>query len=264
MTSRERDSAAPKKKPRGCYLVTAFVSFFIIGLVQTFWPGTIPFKFGEFWRWQGTLGEALRSSWPIFAFGVGLNAWIVLRKRNDPALNRHAELILGGGFLVSLWAGVVEEISFRWIIFFGQIAVYKLLNWLFFGCVGFGLFEWVNVHLSAPVANFFTFGALASVLSGSYGWAVSAALLTSNGKFRDGHLYQGFRGWLISWFLGMFFFYLMFKYGLPAAILVHFLYDMFIFVVAYVDAAIERKQDQRNLVSVVTGADMRIRRRSHE
>jgi hypothetical protein len=40
----------------------------------------------------------------------------------------------------------------------------------------------------------------------------------------------------------MFFFYLMFTYGLVAAIVVHFLYDALIFFVRYLDEVIERAQ----------------------
>jgi len=40
----------------------------------------------------------------------------------------------------------------------------------------------------------------------------------------------------------MFMFYLLFKYGLVAAIVVHFLYDLFIYLVRYLDSIFERSR----------------------
>ena len=95
-------------------------------------------------------------------------------------------------------------------------------------------------HRGGPVVNFLTLGHLQPYLLGSLGWAVGAAIISSNGKFRDGHAYQGLFGWINAWFCGMFFFYLMFTYGILASIIVHFLYDILIFIVVYLDAVIER------------------------
>ncbi|HMO22056.1 MAG TPA: hypothetical protein PKC98_13950, partial [Candidatus Melainabacteria bacterium] len=70
-------------------------------------------------------------------------------------------------------------------------------------------------------------------------------LISANSRFRDGHKYQGFLGWVNSWFLGMVFFYMTLTYGLVAAIAVHFLYDMIIFLVIYIDMVIERARGRR-------------------
>jgi len=186
------------KKGGGCYLTTALGSLIIIGIVMTFWPGTIPFRFFEFWKFDFNLGDALKTSWPLLIWAIGINIVNVIRTHNHPKLNQHAEILLVGGALISTWAGVVEEICFRWLIFYAQIVGYKVSNFLFFGWAGFGLPEWVFNHFSGPVGNFLTLGYLQPYLFGGLGWAVGAAILSSNGQFRDGHLYQGFFGWLNS------------------------------------------------------------------
>lgn len=230
-----------KNKKQGCYVVTAFIAFFVAIIFEQFWPDVIPFSLFEFLNFKGSLEEVIKLSWPIFLWGIAVTTIGSVMSRNKPIINRNAEAVLGIGCVISTWAGVVEELAFRWLIFYNEIIGYKILNWLFFGFLGFGIFEWLHLHISAPIANLFTLGALEPVLFGSFGWAVGAALLTSNGKFQDGHEYLGLLGFLNSWFIGMFFFYLMFSHGLFASMLVHFLYDMFIFVVRYIDAAIERK-----------------------
>lgn len=92
-----------------------------------------------------------------------------------------------------------------------------------------GIPEWFHVHVWGPLANITTGGHLQEYLFHPSGFAVGAALLYSNAFFRDGHKHIGLFGYVNSWFLGMFFFYLMLNYGLPAAILVHFVYDLAVF-----------------------------------
>lgn len=222
-------------------IITALFSLVFIGLVQWLRPQTIPFDFWHFWYFRGTVLEVLTLSWPIFAWGIAANIIHAIRTHNDKKINRNAEWMLVSGGLVSLWAGIVEEIVFRWLVFYCQIAFYKFFNLLFFGWLGFGLLQWIFTYITGPIADLTTLHYLHPYLFGGFGWAVGAAILSSNGKFRKGHEYQGFWGSVNSWFLGMFFFYIMFTHGILAAMLVHFLYDMFIFVVHYIDAVIERK-----------------------
>jgi hypothetical protein len=108
-------------------------------------------------------------------------------------------------------------------------------------CVPFDLFQFWFLDIE--------FGALMRAMFPLFAWGIilslfmmalkadrpdrrlpgGAALLSSNGRFRDGHLYQGTIGWIDAWFCGMILFYIMFKWGLFAAIIVHFFYDFFLF-----------------------------------
>lgn len=92
-----------------------------------------------------------------------------------------------------------------------------------------------------PLASFVSFGKLDWLVK-EMPWAVAAGVIMANGKFRDGHKYLGLFGWLNSWVVGFFFFWIVFTYGLLAAIFSHFLYDLIIFVIAYVDAVLERRK----------------------
>ncbi len=226
----------------GCYLETAFFSLIFVVVVKIFWPETIPFTMFQFFHFNAPIGDVLAASWPIFAWGVGASAYQLVRTLNPKHVNRNAEQILSKGFEISLFAGVFEEISFRWLIFYDAIVAAKITNFLLLGFAGHGITEWLYTSVFGPVANFVTLGILEPYLLNGFGWAVGMAIIVSNGKFQNGHTYQGWFGWVNSWFMGMFFFYLMFKYGLLASMLVHFLYDFFIFSAAYIDAAIERKK----------------------
>ena len=145
-----------------------------------------------------------------------------------------------GGLATSLIAGIGEEISFRWLFFMDNIIGCTIANFFLLGFIGCGIPEFFHMYVAGPIANFTTFGALEPWIYHVSGWAVGASVLATNAFFRDGHKYQGPFGIINSWFGGMYLFWVMFRFGLPAAILVHFLYDFLIFLVLYVDAVIER------------------------
>ncbi len=186
-------------------LITAIASFITVILFEWLWPTVIPFTTFQFWKLNGSLGEAIWNSWPIFAWGGGITIARSLLTRNTRNVNQHAEIILGGGCLISILAGVMEEPIFRWLFFYNEIVWYKFFNWLIFGWAGFGVLEWIFLHFTGPIADFITLGYLHPFLFNGFGWAVGAAILSSNGKFRNEHSYQGVFGWINSWFLGMFF-----------------------------------------------------------
>jgi len=227
------------------YLVSAVLAVFTIAIVQAVWPGTIPFGSFEAWTVRGGIVDWLAAAWPILAIGFGLQTAICI-VRWDDRLMRTAYAayspfdILKAGTLISLWAGVVEEIAFRWLIFYAQIVWVKVANFLVFGFLGLGLACIFHVHIFGPIADVATLGGLHGWLFHPTGWAVGAAMLATNAFFRDGHRYQGWFGWIDSWFFGMLMFWLMFTYGLPAAIVVHFLYDFIIFAVVAAFAALRR------------------------
>lgn len=215
------------------WIGAALGAAFIVPLVMWLFPSVIPFSFFQFWELKVPLVQAVSACWPIFVWGVGLNV-VKLFQRNDYGSTTTSQ-VLGVGLLVSAWAGIMEEICFRWLIFLNAIWVAKFAN-----LITFGLVQWIYLSILCPLANFFTLGYLTEYIFHPASWAVGAAMISTNGKFRDGHAYQGPLGWLNSWFCGMFFFGVMFQYGLLAAIVVHFLYDLFIFILAAFDVALEK------------------------
>lgn len=228
-----------KKRGRN-FIVSAIFGAITIALVKRFAPDMIPFSPFSLWETRGGVADWLLAAWPAFAYGVGVNVIAAYRDRKDPELRRHPEAFLLVGTIVSLWAGIMEEICFRWLIFLSTVFWVQVGNFLLFGFLGFGIAEHLYLWILRPLADLTTLGGLHAVLFDPRGWFVGAAMLSANAFFRDGHKYQGLKGWISSWFMGMFFFWVMFTYGLPAAITVHLLYDLSIFVVHWVDARIEK------------------------
>lgn len=224
------------------YLAAAFSALIMILVVKHFWPEVIPFGTTELWKVkQGGVVDWLRVGIPVFAWGVGITFIARVFSFNSRRENGSAEKLFAVGTLFSLWAGVMEEICFRWLIFMNAIIGVKVGNYLFFGWLGFGIGEWFQLHVAGPISDWFTWGYLADYLRNPEMWAVGAAILSANAFFRDGHRYLGWFGVMNAWFAGMFLFWVMFHYGLPAAIVIHFTYDFLLDIVVYLDRVVERR-----------------------
>jgi hypothetical protein len=226
------------KKP-GCYLVSAVSALVFVVVVKLIWPTLIPFRFLEFVKLTGSVSDVLQTSWLLFVWGIV--GTFGLRLVSGSSHLDHPKTWLTFQSLGALFAGISEEIAFRWLIFFSLIVSYQIVNWLIFGFAGFGVAEWTYLHFFGPITNWLSLGYLQPQLFSPLGWYVGAALMTSNLQFRDGHAFHGLIGWANSWFIGMFFFYLMFRYGLIAAMIAHTIYDLLIFLEIYLISLYDNK-----------------------
>ncbi|HEY9774625.1 MAG TPA: hypothetical protein V6C81_12550 [Planktothrix sp.] len=222
------------------FLIMALSCAVFIGVVNYFWPWAIPFKFFELWQPKGTITEWLWTSRWILGWGTGVTLLMAFLHRDKLSEIRNAESEYLKDCRTAIQAGVLEEICFRWLQFMAFIVTARVANFLFFGFLGFGVPHWLMLHFFGPVSNWFTLGLLGAYLINPANWVVGLAIIKANSSFRDGHKYLGLFGFINSWFIGMFFFYLMFQYGLLAGIIVHALYDFLIFTVKYLHMLYER------------------------
>lgn len=223
----------------------AFSALLVAGLTH-FFPESIPYSFWGLWETSGTVSQWLIAAWPILLWAIGLNFIVAVFTRNTREENLNAESFLAAGVWLSLRAGIMEEIIFRWLIFMWSMALIQVSDFIFGGFLPFfdhGL-VWAFYHyILSPLADFFTFGLLSVELSGNTAWYLAAGMLVANARFRDGHKYQGPLGVINSWFIGMYMFYLLFSFGLVAAIVVHLVYDVSIFGIRYLDRVVERARN---------------------
>ncbi len=227
-------------------LWAVWVFMFIGGLVF-FWPGLIkPFGFFEFWTIKGDFWEAVTGAWPWYVWGFGLTIIFMVVREAEFVTESPMEKFIKGT-LISVWAGVAEEMAFRWVFFLSAIVMLPVFNWVLGGFIDLDLIRWLYEKALCPIANWVTFGYLEPYLMNGYGWAVGAAVISSNGRFRNGHVYQGPFGLVNSWFFGMYMHWVVFKYGILAAMFIHFLYDFIIFTVRAVVSAFK---DRRVRISV--------------
>lgn len=209
------------------------------------WPSLLPFPVFFLWIVRCNLGQALAVIGISLLRAIIVNGTISLCTKNKPEDNEQAEKIIVPGILISIYAGVSEEIDFRWLYFTLSILASKLAN-----VCTFGLICWLQVHAWGPLLDWLTLGFLREYLVGLSVWPISAAIMAANGKFQDAHQYQGPSGMISSWYGGMFYFYIMLHYGLPIAILAHLSYDLMTFLIIYLDRCYGRHQQHRQQPAV--------------
>ena len=225
MQAQKRIRKRTKEKSKQSFIISAMFSGVLLLVINAVWPEAIPFTSTDLWTPKGSWMTWLTVSWPIFAWGSGVNLlWGMFSGKEQ---KQDASEVFVPGLIHSVLAGVVEEIAFRWLIFLPAIATGTFISMLLCSVP-----EWIFMKILAPVADFATFGKMHEYLFHSAGFGVGMAMLGANAAFRDGHKYQGLLGVVNSWFLGIYFFWVLFNYGLPAAILVHILYDAVIFTTA--------------------------------
>jgi hypothetical protein len=220
--------------PCGCS--SAVFALPLVLLVKWFWPTVIPFDLFAFWNVHGNLGNLASDIWPFLVGTVVLFLILLLSSETvEQRWNFRDYWAQEGDIFQKMLSyftayGLLEELIFRWLLFYSYIVGLTVLNFLLVGFAGFGIPQWLFLHVFGPLADFVTFYKLHDFLfSTQYSWVVGAAILTANGKFRQGHLYQGWSGWVWSWYGGMFLFLVMFKYGLLTAIVLHIVYNFVIF-----------------------------------
>ncbi|MBY0359716.1 MAG: CPBP family intramembrane metalloprotease [Candidatus Obscuribacterales bacterium] len=226
------------------WIIQALVIALFVAVLHLFFPH--PYSFMELWQTKGTLPQWLLDSKPILYWALGFTLFVAATTKNTWRENHNAEEFLQRGLWVSLRAGVMEEIVFRWLIFMASIILAQIFDFILGGFLfERGLLRFANEEFLLPLADYVTNGLLHNVLSNKDTWYIATAVLLANAKFRDGHKYQGFFGLVNSWFIGMYMFYLLFTYGLLACIAVHFTYDAIIFLIRYIDRVIERRKSRR-------------------
>lgn len=212
------------------YLLTAIIGALVIAIVKYLWPKFIPLDVWNFWSSPSGIWEGVLAGWPILAWGAFNGARSYIHVDREYAWGKSAGATFLAGLKKSLWGGITEEIAFRWLIHLGAMPGIALINYLLFGFAGFGIPEWFHVNVWGALSNWTTFGMLEPQIFDPNNWFVGAAILYANALFREGHTYQGLFGYINSWFLGMGFFWIVFHYGLPAAIAVHVLHNLLIYL----------------------------------
>jgi hypothetical protein len=216
----------------------AFVSvpFLVIG--SYFLPELYPYGLFNLLLPQGNYRDWLLAAAPVLLWGTGATAWACSRVSGTGEFGFEAERALGKGILISLRAGILEEICFRWILFLGFIPVLYFVNQFSLWAFQIEAPKALFYQFYAPLADSFTLGFLHHQLTGN--WLIAASMLSVNFRFQDEHAYLGWVGYINSWFFGMYMFYMLFHFGLLACVLAHILYDLGIVVVLYLDKWVQR------------------------
>src|SRR4051794_5237355 len=105
-------------------------------LVMFLFPRMFPFSLITFWKMHGGLINYSKAVYPILLWAVILKACIYSiiafdekRAQKDLLIDNRSDYEIKV-FLISLKAGIFEELVFRWVLFYWCIFILHLLNWL--------------------------------------------------------------------------------------------------------------------------------------
>lgn len=249
MRLQAQPNQAPKPQPKGeNYILTACFVVMTIIVMRLLLPWqAVPFVFEEFLFFKGQWWEPILAAWPVFATGIVLNVIHMTTTVNPPEVQDNAPMIPIAGLTSSLFAGIMEEIVFRWVFLYGLMGAFWMGNEL--------SKTWFDSPIIQNIATFFwpftllIVGPNNPILTHPAAWEIGAtvgvwtiglAFFFSNLKFQSGHMYQGPVGLIFSGIAGLFFFYIAFNYGLLASMFVHFLFDWLVAWMCFVDVLIEK------------------------
>ena len=216
------------------YLRSARLSAFVLVVLVVVYPEALPFEvFGApFWGGGFRLTDTFVTCLPLLGWGFAINCYLQANRMMEVRspigqyvedFDRTRSELVTEGAILSIVAGVLEEMAFRWVIFLCAIPLLVGADWLFGGFAGIHAIEWIYTAILFPVANFMTLEVLSPVFE--MDWGIGAGMLAANAFFRDGHKYQGSFGMVNSWFIGMYMFHILFTYGLPECMFAHFAYN---------------------------------------
>ena len=217
----------------GCFLSYQFYHLFN--------PKLFTYQYYEFWNKANYTGafQFVFKYWYIFftitiSNFIGLFVFDNIRVETKKPVDQ-----LIGGSIASIFAGISEEIVYRWLWFFSAIGTIALTDWFSGGFLfGHGLTYLVYIFTKYFV-NLATFGILTDYIY-SPNWLVGAAMMTAALEFRKGHEQYGVTGYWFSWYFGLFTQVIVFKFGIMPAIVVHILVDMMQDVLLFIYSIINR------------------------
>ena len=210
------------------YVVSALLILALYALLWYYWRQDMLVNVNQLMGNGRSITEGLSRVWYIFAWALGINLVFGYFIRDN---TRGAGETFAKGWWLSINAGFFEEIIYRWLVFFNAMVLLRAFNFL-----TFGLIKWIYTQVLVPLANWATLGHLKPELLGHSSWVFGGAIVSASISFRNTHKGLGLFGFINSWFIGMVMFWLLFHYGLWAAIWAHILYDGTIFTVAAVIA----------------------------
>lgn len=224
------------------FILVSLIAIAIIIIAYSFFPDTLPFSFFEFWKITQTPIAWIKTFSPYLIFLAIVNLYkkyaLSNKVKNDLLTKAHfshyirdcdPRTMILSDFKTSIRSGFLEEILYRWLIFYCAIIVVQFINYILFGFNDIPLIQYLYVYILVPLADYFSLHYIHDILYHPACWSIGAGVLISNGWFRQGHMYLGVMGWIHSWFFGIAMFYIMFMYGLFACIFLHFISNMIVF-----------------------------------
>jgi hypothetical protein len=207
-------------------VVVAGVGVWAIGMI---FPDFFVYPY---FKWAGW-GTVLRF-WPLFLEGVAINLLPLIAETRWPMRARESKRLFEWELVTYSFAGVWEELGFRWAFICYVMIVIVVANSVLGAVFGWHDPMYALYGFVALVIHFTTLTLMDPVLYDSHQPFLIFGALIANWCFYNGHKYEGFYGALNAWYCGLIFLYATLTYGLWTAIVVHAVYDVQVAVLRYI------------------------------
>lgn len=257
---RSRELQASQDLVFGQVVSSAILVVALVGVwaFSWFFPDFFNYSYMSWGGWDKVL-----RFWPSYAWVIVVSG--ILASNEEPEYSTETSAIFRVSILTSILAGIWEELAYRWIFICYAMILIVVSNWIFGAGIGWiitiaftvgaiglilnkeifsalgcaiiallsywfathaNLIYWFYENVLVTVIHYTTLYQMDSVLYNGHDKLFLFGAIAANSWFRDGHKYQGWLGYINSWYIGMMLLYAALTYGLWTAIVVHIVYDI--------------------------------------
>jgi Type II CAAX prenyl endopeptidase Rce1-like len=227
--------------------MSAYYLYIGIGFIATYFffylfaPQIFSYQYFDFWYKADFNGmfKFVTDRWLIFStITISNIVFLIVSDKNRVFLSSPYNKLFAG-LVSSIFAGVSEEIVYRWLLFFASIGTIAGTDYLTGGFVfGHGLI-YLGFMFTKFFVNLATFGSLSNYIY-STNWLIGAAMIVSAAKFREGHENYGPLGYWFAWYFGLFTQVIVFNFGILPAIVLHIFIDVIQDLLIFTDRILNR------------------------
>ena len=193
----------------------------LVFTVLSFFPDFVPYTLTEFWIWDSdVIYEAIIAGWPLYLFAVFFSAFSMVIHFGD--MEKATFLNFLKSIPKSAGTCIAMSLCFYYVNFFASMISFKAMDWILGGCLFGKGFLWCYYKVASFIVNLLSFFQLDWLLNNTeYPWYVGAAVISVVGASLK--LYKKKLSRLSGAIVGFFLFWIIFQYGLVAAIVVNFI-----------------------------------------
>jgi Type II CAAX prenyl endopeptidase Rce1-like len=222
------------------YIGVGFIATYFF--CHLFAPQIFTYEYFDFWNkadFNGMIKFVVERWWIFSTITISNIVFLIVSDKTRTSLSSPFNKLFAG-LATSVFAGVSEEIVYRWLLFFASIGTIAVTDFLSGGFIfGHGLI-YLGFGFTKFFVNIATFGTLTNYIY-STNWLVGAAMIVSAAKFREGHENYGPLGYWFAWYFGLFTQVVVFNFGLLPAIALHIFIDVVQDLLMFSDRIVNRK-----------------------
>lgn len=129
------------------FYIGLVILFLIVSAIVYFFPASIPFGLFEFFKFNFNWATLSGIPWMLLLFGPVLNIVVKIFTRNEHSKNIETVNTFDQNIWTSIKAGIFEEATYRWLVFYFMIVSFTLRDIIFNWLMTIG---WISAIFTLP------------------------------------------------------------------------------------------------------------------